>query len=97
MIHESRDWKNELKKNNRYVLKNSTIDSMTDELKREDIVQIKLSINALISRRLMETPKIDSKFISLEINAVSYPNGEAQDSHLLAEAQSLGPQRQHPR
>jgi len=28
---------------------------------------------------------------------VPFQTGEAQDSHLLAEVQSLGPQRQHPR
>jgi hypothetical protein len=71
MIIESKEWKSELAKNSTYIKKRLSL--INGDARNSHNLQIKITINALVSRRLLETPKVDDRFRKIEIKSLSFP------------------------
>ena len=73
MIHESYEWKQAIKRNNAYVRRYSE-DAVADENGYLlDESEIRIVTNALIVRRLLETPKVATTLKEYVVPVVTHP------------------------
>lgn len=73
MIIESQEWKQAIKRNVRYIKTKISTDLPDIDDGIYDRLQIKVVTNALLCRRLLETPKVSSKLKTVKMRVISYP------------------------
>jgi hypothetical protein len=61
MVYESREWETAIKRNNRYLNNKLLLDNIDEVDGLSDRLQIKLSTNALLCRRIFESQKVVSQ------------------------------------
>lgn len=89
MILESYEWKRAIKRNNAYVRRYGEAALKDEEGFLLDRIQIRLVTNALIARRLLETPNVSTDLREYDVPVVAHPwsgsNVDYMNCHRLDE------------